>query len=85
MFSVIDEIFHTVIQFLQSYGWWLVVLAILIYASEEKIQDLKQWYALKRANDPERVRLLEEDRRRKRLQQRLDSKKNDGSKKKNAN
>jgi hypothetical protein len=74
MFSVIDEIFQTVLGFIQQYGWWLVALAILVYACEDKIQDLKQWYALRRANDPERVRLLEEDRRRKRLQQRLESK-----------
>ena len=72
--SYIDEVVASVIATIQQWGWPVVFSLIAIYMLQPQINQFKNWLSLKRANDPDRVRVLNEERQRVRLQQQLDLK-----------
>lgn len=72
--SYVDEVVATVIGIIQRFGWPVVFSLIAIYMLQPQIDQFKSWLSLKRANDPNRVRVLNEERQRVRLQQQLNLK-----------
>ena len=67
--SFFDEVVVYVIDTLQRWGWTIVVVLIVLYFSQGYLEEAGNAWSLRNANDPSRVKLLDEERRRVRLQQ----------------
>lgn len=70
-FSIIDEYFGKLIVAIQDYGWYLVFLGIFWYMLQPTLEEWRRKRSLAQALDPERVRLLDAERKRVRAKQAL--------------
>ena len=80
MISYLDELLASMIATIQRIGWPIVFSLIAIYILQPQIQSFRSWLSFRRANEPGRVSILNEERQRVRLQQQLDMKRNRTSK-----
>lgn len=79
MMSYVDEAVASIIETIQRFGWPIIATMIAIYMLRPQIESFKSWLSLRRANEPGRVRVLDEERQRVRLQQQLDMKRRQAS------
>lgn len=73
--TVINEILECIQEFFVKFGWPIVICVIVIYLSRDYIKQYKQELSLKRAQNPHRVQILDEERKRVRLKQQLEANK----------
>jgi hypothetical protein len=74
--NTISGVYQTFREFLAHYGWPLLFVVALLYYFKPQLNKWQQDYALKRANNPHRVQILDEDLKRVRARQQLDHYKN---------
>lgn len=58
--------------FLQSYGWYIVLALVAFYCLQPSIRQLRSQLSLWQANNPTRRKILDEEKKRIRLQQQID-------------
>ena len=63
-------------EFLSRYGWPIVIVLFLFYYFRPQLMKLQADYSLKKANNPYRVQILDEDMKRVRARQQLEHLKN---------
>jgi hypothetical protein len=70
--SILDDSLHYTVSFIESYGWPILISIIALYCAKDYINDFFQKLSLKNANNPSRRKLLDEERKRARVNQQLD-------------
>lgn len=70
--NVITEAFESMKAFLQSYGWYIVFILIGAYFFRPYAQQIRTEISIRQANNPTRVKILDEQRKRARLRQQMD-------------
>lgn len=89
--SILDESMLYIISLIERFGWPILISLIALYSAKDYINDFFQKVSLKNANNPTRRRVLDEERKRVRVNQQLDIFKstreaeNNGKKNKNNN
>jgi hypothetical protein len=73
--TVIHDIIDGIGDFMAAYGWYILFLIIAIYFFQENIKKFREDMSLKRAQNPHRVKILEEERKRVRLKQQMEANK----------
>ena len=61
--NVIEDTYHYLISLVQKFGWFIVAIAIAVNFSYPFIQSKMRELAIRRANDPYRRAILDEDRK----------------------
>jgi hypothetical protein len=74
--ATVSNIYVAFREFLSRYGWPILILLFLLYYFRPQIKKLQADYSLKKANNPYRVQILDEDMKRVRARQQLDHLKN---------
>ena len=67
--NILDEYYHHLIQFIQSYGWFILFSAILYYNYRPHINKYLETRSLAEANDPKRCSILNAQKRKIREEQ----------------
>lgn len=70
--SMVSTIYLFVREFFSKYGWPLLFVLFLMYYFKPQIKNLQHNYSLQRANNPYRVKILDEDMKRVRTRQQLE-------------
>jgi hypothetical protein len=70
--SFFDEVIVYAIETLQRWGWTIVFVLLILYFSQGYLEQAGNAWSLRNANEPNRVQLLDEERRRVRLQQQIE-------------
>jgi hypothetical protein len=70
--NVITDLLQGTQGLLQAYGWYLVLTLLALYLLRPSLQRLRAELSLRHANNPTRRGILDEERRRVRLQQQMD-------------
>jgi hypothetical protein len=72
MANVIDAAFFSLQRFFESYGWYVVFSCVAMYVARPYVAAWARRRSLQQANDPQRVKVLDAERRRVRVHQQLD-------------
>ena len=72
MTAAIDEIYGLFVQAIQSYGWPILIILVVIYFSQPKIKQWRNSLSTRLANNPNRRSLLDEEVKRARMRQQLE-------------
>ena len=67
--NVIEDIFQEVLKMVETYGWFVVITAAVLYFSWPQIKAFQARKSLAEANDPRRKAVLDAQRLRVRLNQ----------------
>ena len=70
--TVIHEIIDYIGQFLATYGWPIVITLMVLYLSRDYLKQYQEQLSLRRAQNPHRVKILEEEMKRVRLKQQIE-------------
>ena len=70
--NVITDVLISCQEFLQAYGWHIVLGALALYLLQPYLHRLRAEISLRRANNPTRRKILDEERKRVRLRQQID-------------
>lgn len=73
MFTIVDEILAKVLDFFQSFGWYMVFAAALWYFMQPQLQEMARARSLAEANDPARRAVLDVELKRVRAKQALEA------------
>jgi hypothetical protein len=72
----VSDLYLAFREFLSRYGWPILIVLFLLYYFRPQLNKLQADYSLKKANNPYRVQILDEDMKRVRARQQLDHLKN---------
>mmetsp|Transcript_29312 Transcript_29312/g.49474 ORF Transcript_29312/g.49474 Transcript_29312/m.49474 type:complete len:209 (-) Transcript_29312:293-919(-) len=70
--NAITDLLDEMKMFLQNYGWYIVLAVVAFYLLQPQLQTLRAELSLRQANNPTRRKILDEERKRVRLQQQMD-------------
>lgn len=70
--NAITDLYEEAKLFLQNYGWYIVLVLLAYYIFQPQLRDLRAELSLRQANNPTRRKILDEERKRVRLQQQMD-------------
>lgn len=70
--NAITDLLEDAQLFLQNYGWYIVLAMVAYYLLQPQLQTLRAELSLRQANNPTRRNILDEERKRVRLQQQMD-------------
>lgn len=70
--NAITDLLAACQRFLEAYGWYMVLVLLALYMLQPHILRLRAELSLRQANNPTRRKILDEERKRVRLQQQVD-------------
>ena len=72
MATILDEIYSSITDFFEHYGWGVVFISIFIYFARPYVETYLKKRSLENANRPERRNLLDSEMKKARTIQQLD-------------
>jgi hypothetical protein len=70
--NAITDLFQNLHGLIQAYGWYVILGLIALYMLQPQLQRMRAEWSLRQANNPTRRKILDDERKRVRLQQQLD-------------
>lgn len=69
--DAIRELLEECVNMLQSYGWYILLVLLVLYLLRPHLHQLRAQASLRLANNPTRRKILDEEKKRVRLQQQI--------------